>query len=132
MFSDRIATKRPLSAKAEDVATYEKDLNAALRSAELDATCMVIALDASIPHDSTFQATIATLVYSGGNEVRWITSVAGRRTSPEAEHFSLQVGLSAALHAGELSSQIPCQPSNLCWIAQFVQGKSSPWMLAKR
>jgi GTP:adenosylcobinamide-phosphate guanylyltransferase len=84
----------------EDVAAYEKDLNAALHSVELDATCMVITSDASIPRDSTFQAAITTLVYSGGDEVHRITSAAGKCTTPEAEQFSLQVELSAALHAG--------------------------------
>jgi hypothetical protein len=64
---------------------------------------MVIVSDASIPRNSTFQVTIATLVYSGGSEVCQITSAAGKRTSPEAEHFSLQVGLLAALHAGAQS-----------------------------
>jgi ribonuclease HI len=35
--------------------------------------------------------------------VHRIMSAAGKRTSPEAEQFSLQVGLSAALHAGAQS-----------------------------
>jgi hypothetical protein len=61
---------------------------------------MVITSYASIPRGSTFQATIATLVYSGGNEVHLITSAAGKHTTPEAEQFSLQVGVLAALHAG--------------------------------
>ena len=97
LYGDRVTVHRLPSSKEDDVAEYVRNLDAALRSAEEDASCRVIASDASVPEDRSFQATVAALVYARGGQVDWVTSAAGRRTPPEAERFALQIGVSKAV-----------------------------------
>src|SRR3984885_5294207 len=68
LFSYRISVHRPPS-EEDDMAAYVRDLDSALRSAGEDATCLVVASDASVPRDRSFQAAVATLVYAGGVQV---------------------------------------------------------------
>ena len=63
----------------------------------------MIASDASVPEDRSFQAAVAALVYAGGVQVDRVTSAAGRRTPPEAERFALQIGVSKAIADGAQS-----------------------------
>lgn len=69
LYSDRMSLRRPPLLEEDDVAQYVKDLDAAHATTKADATCMVIASDASIPCDTTFRVAVAALVYSGGAQV---------------------------------------------------------------
>jgi len=62
--------------------------------------CVHISSDASAPTKGVFQASLATLVFRGGNKLAHIVVVGGRATAPNAELMALEMGISTALAAG--------------------------------
>jgi hypothetical protein len=100
LFQPHIHTHAPPSRKDDEVAKYKTSLDIAWAAACGDELCCVVAADASVPSGTIFQAAAAALVFRRGRQEARVVSVAGRRMPPEAEHFALQLGISAALAKG--------------------------------
>ena len=62
--------------------------------------CVHVSSDASAPTKGALQASLATLVFRGGNKIAHIVAVGGRATAPNAELMALEMGVSTALAVG--------------------------------
>jgi len=100
LFPERIV--RHLSPRMSDdrYGDYVKQLDAVLAAARQDMDCVHISSDASAPTKGALQASLATLVFRGGNKIAHIVAAGGRATAPNAELMALEMGVSTALAAG--------------------------------
>jgi len=79
---------------------YVKQLDAVLTMARQDMDCVHISSDASTPTKGALQASLATLVFQGGNKIAHIVAAGGRVTAPNAELMALEMGIATALAVG--------------------------------
>ena len=59
-----------------------------------------VSSDASAPTKGAFQASLAALVFRGGDKIAHIVTAGGRVTAPNVELMALEMGVSTALAAG--------------------------------
>ena len=100
MFPDRIICHLSPRMSDDRYGDYVKQLDSALTAARQDVDCVHISSDASAPTKGVFQASLATLVFRGGNKIAHIVAAGGRATAPNAELMALEMGISTALAAG--------------------------------
>jgi hypothetical protein len=100
LFQSHFRRHGPASKKDKDIVKYKDQLDLVWAEAYVDELCCVVAVDASVPTGSVFQAAAAALVYQQGEVVGRVVLAAGRCAPPEVEHFALQLGISAALAKG--------------------------------
>jgi hypothetical protein len=100
LYPDCTFTQHLPSKSDEDVIAYQADLKCMWLEACADEFCLVVTVDAAVPKVATFQAVVCALIFRGGAQVDCVISAAGRRTPPEVERFTLQLGISAALSRG--------------------------------
>jgi len=111
MFLDHITCHLSPRMSDDRYGDYVKQLDAALSAARRDVDCVHISSDASAPKGA-FQASLATLVFRGGNRIAQIVAAGGRATTLNAELMALEMGISTAL-AGGCSSLVCFTDSTL-------------------
>jgi Reverse transcriptase-like len=100
LFPSHVVVWWSLSSSDEDAAAFRSELDGAWAVACTDPTCVVISVDALVPMEANLQVVACALVFQQGVQVSRVVTAAGKRTPDEVEHFSLQIGISAALSQG--------------------------------
>ena len=97
---------------------YIKQLDATLMVARRDVDCIHISSDALAPTKGAYQASLATLVFRGGNKIAHIVAAGGRAMAPNAELMALEMGILTALAAG--CSSVVCLTDSMMAITDLV------------
>jgi hypothetical protein len=100
LFFSHVMVWRFLSSSDEDAAAFRSELDGVWPVACVDPTCIIVSVDASVLMKANLQVVACALVFWQGVQVDHIVMAARKCTPDEVEHFSLQIGISAALLHG--------------------------------